>query len=414
MSQQRPLRIVVVTSLYPNSAQPRHGIFVEERLRGLVETGLVEARVIAPVPWFFSTHPRFGRYAQMAAVPARETRHGIAVEHPRYVVVPKVGMTWVPTTMARAVAPRLQQLRAQGFDFELIDAHYAYPDGVAAAKLARRFKRPLTITARGADINQIAEMRTPRRQIQQAGHRAGGLIAVSEALADGWRRLGLPAERVRTLRNGVDLTRFAPRARPEARTRLGVAGRVWLCVGHLIERKGMHVAVAALARVPNVTLLLVGDGPEEGALRALARRLGVSDRVRFEGAIAHDDLPVYFSAADVLMHAAGSEGMPNVVLEALACGCAVIATPVGGIPEIMTGLPAGLLMASRDVASMRDCWQQLEAASVLDENGRASRRAYAEQFGWEPTTRGQIEIFSRLTGRVLEDDNAEVSAGEAS
>ncbi|HET7313029.1 glycosyltransferase, partial [Salinisphaera sp.] len=319
----RPVRIVVVTSLYPNSAQPRHGIFVEERLRGLVQTGRVEARVIAPVPWFFSKHPRFGRYAQMAAVPSREVRYGIPIEHPRYIVLPKIGMTWVPRAMARAVAPGLQRLRDQGFEFDLIDAHYFYPDGVAAARLAQRFKRPLTITARGADINQIAHMAIPRRQIRQAARRAGALIAVSEALAHGMRRLGLPDDRIQTLRNGVDLIRFAPRDRVTARAELGLSGRgregrVWLCVGHLIERKGMHVALDALAQADDVTLLLVGDGPQAGALRARAERLGVSGRVRFEGAVAHDDLPTYFSAADVLMHAAGSEGMPNVVLEALA------------------------------------------------------------------------------------------------
>ncbi|AWN14298.1 glycosyltransferase family 4 protein [Salinisphaera sp. LB1] len=394
----RRLRIAVVTSLYPNSAQPRHGIFVEERLRGLVDTGLVEARVIAPVPWFFSKHPRFGRYAQMASVPRRETRYGIAVEHPRYVVVPKIGMTWVPATMASAVAPCLKRLRVEGFDFDLIDAHYVYPDGVAAARLAARFDRPLTITARGADINQIAAMRTPRRQILQAARRAGGLIAVSQALADGMRQLGLPDDRIHTLRNGVDLSRFSPRDRDRARARLGFTGRVWLCVGHLIERKGMHVALAALSQMPDVMLVLVGDGPEEGALRAQAERLGLSARVRFEGAVAHDDLPDYFSAADVLMHAAGSEGMPNVVLEALACGCAVIATPVGGIPEIMTGPPAGCLMAARDAPAMLDCWRQLELSGVLDEQGRVARRSYAEQFGWAPTTEGQLAIFSRLTG----------------
>ncbi|WP_423823462.1 glycosyltransferase family 4 protein [Salinisphaera sp. SPP-AMP-43] len=392
------IQVAVVTSLYPNSCQPRHGIFVEERLRCLVATGAVEARVIAPVPWFFSRNPRFGRYAQMAAVPQREVRHGIVIEHPRYIVVPKIGMTWVPTTMARSVAPALKRLQSEGFDFNLIDAHYFYPDGVAAAKLAADFDRPLTITARGADINQIAQLPKPRAQIQRAGRQAGGLIGVSQALADGMDELGLPSERIHTLRNGVDLARFAPRDREAVRGELGLQGIVWLCVGHLIERKGMRFAIEALASEPEATLVVVGDGPEESALRQQAQRLGVADRVRFEGAIAHDELPAYFSAADVLMHAAGSEGMPNVVLEAMACGCAVVATPVGGIPEILGDLPAGLLMDQRDSASMVACWQRIKAEDGLAAVARQARRRYAEQFGWEPTTQGQLEIFSRLTG----------------
>ncbi|ROO33068.1 glycosyltransferase family 4 protein [Salinisphaera orenii] len=411
-AERRPTRVAVVTGLYPNSRQPRHGIFVEERLRQLAATGEVEARVVAPVPWFFSTHERFGRYARMAAVPKREVRHGILVEHPRYLVVPKVGMMLSPLTMARSVRATLKRWRREGFDFDLIDSHYFYPDGVAAAWLAGWFRRPFVVTARGADLNQIAGMRGPGHQIRRAARRASGLVTVSRSLAARLEALGIDRDRISVLRNGVDLTRFAPRDRDADRAALGVDGPVWLCVGHLIERKGVDVAIDALVHVPTVTLLIAGDGPLEDRLRDQASRLGVVDRVRFLGAIEHDDLPMYYSAADALVLAARSEGMPNVVLEAIACGTAVIATDVDGIPEVITGAPAGVLIEARTGAAVARAWAELDGEAIMPE-GRRRRRRYAEDFGWDTTTRGQLRMFRNILDHGAASKTSRATNGAA-
>lgn len=397
MSIDRPIRIAVLSSLYPNSQQPRHGVFVEQRLRALVSTGDVEARVVAPVPWFFSTQPRFGHYARLAAVPKRERRHGLTIDHPRYPVIPKIGMTLGPAAMARGARAALQALRADGFDFDLIDAHYFYPDGVAACRLATYFQRPFAVTSRGSDLNVIAELGVPRRQILAAAHKADALITVSQALARKLEQMGVDSARVTTLRNGVDTVRFAPRDREAARARIGfnAQGPVWLCVGHLLEGKGMHLAIEALPRAPGVTLVLVGDGPDRQKLVAQAQRLGVAERVHFAGTIDHGELPEYYSAADALIFPTYAEGMPNVVLESLACGCAVIATAVGGIPEIMRGPPAGLLLEDRTASAIIRAWQSLQTGG-LDVAARARRRRYAEQFSWDATVAGQLKIFRRL------------------
>lgn len=394
-TRSRPIRVAVVTSLYPNSQQPRHGVFVEERLRHLVETGAVEARVIAPVPWFFSTHDRFGRYAQMARVPAREVRYGIVVEHPRYLVVPRIGMMLTPYTMARAAAAALARLRKDGFNFDLIDAHYVYPDGVAAASLGRRFDRPVLMTARGSDITLIAPMKGPQRQIRWALERSEGVITVSRSLATKITELGLAPRRLLTLRNGVDLNRFKPLDRKSIRDELGVEGALWLCVGHLVEIKGVHIAIEALAGVKGVELMVIGDGPEANALSELAADLDVVDRVHFVGPKNHEELARYYNAADALILASRREGMPNVMLEALACGTAVLGNAVDGIPEVVTGPPAGRLLEARDARSVIAAWQSL-ADKELNDEGRAARRAYAEQFSWQATTDGQIALFDDI------------------
>lgn len=398
MTDSKPkttMRIVVVTGLYPNCQYPRHGIFVEQRLRHLVASGRVEARVVAPVPWFWSTHPRYGRYARMAAVPEVEYRHSIEIRHPRYLVIPKIGMSLGPASMARAVRPVLESLRGEGFDFDLIDAHYFYPDGVAAARLAHDFHRPVVITARGADLNSIPEKWIPRRQIRQAARTADGLITVSRSLANRLATLGIDGDRVETLRNGVDLTQFGPGEPDGIREQLGLSNRVWLCVGHMIERKGMHLVLDALAQTPGVSLILAGDGPDEAALRSQAHRLGVAERVHFVGAIAHHELPRYYNAADALVLPSRSEGMPNVVLEALACGTAVIATAVDGIPEIITAPIAGRLMCDRSAKAVVDAWNALDEPD-LSQPRREERRRFAEDFGWEATAHGQLALFGHI------------------
>src|ERR1043165_6768589 len=151
----RALRIVTFSSLFPNPAQPGLGLFVAERLRHLLSSGAVAARIVAPVPWVPSSNARFGKYAEFAKVPAQSTSEGLRVMHPKHLIVPGPGWYLTPWWMAMSAAAALRKLRADGFDFELIDAHYYYPDGVAAALLGQWFKRPVIITARGTDVNVI-------------------------------------------------------------------------------------------------------------------------------------------------------------------------------------------------------------------------------------------------------------------
>ena len=152
MSLQAPIRTLLFSTLYPSSVRPGHGIFMETRLRELLGIGKVQTKVVAPVPWFFSKHLRFDGYAQLAQTPAMEIHNDVDVRHPRYLLPPKVGMTVAPFALALGAIPTVRRLMKEGFDFEVIDAHYYYPDGVAAAMLARHFRKPFTVTARGSDI----------------------------------------------------------------------------------------------------------------------------------------------------------------------------------------------------------------------------------------------------------------------
>jgi glycosyltransferase involved in cell wall biosynthesis len=388
-----PLRVLVFSSLYPNAAMPSFGIFVENRLRHLVATGQVDARVMAPVPWFPSRHPRFGAYARWASVPAEEARHGISIRHPRYPLPPKIGMLAHPFLMAAGALATLRRLK---FDFDVIDAHYFYPDGVAAVLLGAWFDRPVVITARGTDLNVYPRQSARvRRLMVWAARRASASIAVSNTLAGLLVGIGAPEERVSVLRNGVDLDLFRPPDHSSARQSRGLRSPVILSVGNLIPLKGHDLVIEALRQLPEHRLVIVGEGPERASLEQLADRLSVSSRVTFLGSLAHDRLPAVYGVADVLVLASEREGWPNVLLEALACGTPVVATNVGGIPEIVSSHDAGRILSERSPAAIAAAVTALGA----DPPSRAAVRRHAEGFSWDATTQGQLRVFRSALGR---------------
>ena len=386
------MKILTFSTLYPNAQRPGHGIFVETRVRHLLASGQVESRVVAPVPWFPLHHRRFGDYASYARVPRSELRSDIRVEHPRYPVLPKVGMTVAPALLAAGARARIARLLDEGFDFDLIDAHYFYPDGVAAAMLGKYFNKPVVITARGSDITLFPNFRLPRKMIRWAAGRAAGIITVCNALRDEVVALGIDPAKVLSLRNGVDLQLFQPVEREAVRARLGLKRFTLLAVGHLVPVKAQELAVAAMTQLPDVQLLIAGNGPNRGMLEQLARELGVSERVSLLGAVPQAQLRDYYGAADALVLPSEREGWANVLLEAMACGTPVIASRVWGTPEVVAAPEAGLLMAERSAAGLADAVRGLRAAYP----DRAATRRYAERFSWDDTTAGQLKLFTEV------------------
>ena len=385
------MKILTFSTLYPHAARPSHGIFVETRLRHLLASGKVESKVVAPVPWFPLRDPRYGEYAVHAAAPHEEHRHGIQILHPRYPTLPKIGMTLAPFFLARAVRPVIERI-LRGYAFDLIDAHYFYPDGVAAILLGTHFDKPVVITARGSDVNLIPRYRLPRAMIRWAARRAAGMITVAHALKDKLVELGAPAGRIEVLRNGVDLHLFRPVDREGWRRRLGFRRTTLLSVGNLLPVKGHDLSIRALQHLPEIDLVIIGNGPERAALGALARESGVSDRVTFAGTMAQEDLRHCYGAADALVLASSREGWANVLLESMACGTPVIASNVGGTPEVVAGPQAGVLMAERTPAALAQAVEHLIARYP----DRAATRRYAEGFSWAATTEGQLALFGRI------------------
>jgi teichuronic acid biosynthesis glycosyltransferase TuaC len=389
---RRELNILTFSTLYPNAAQPSHGVFVENRMRHLVASGVVRTEIVAPVPVFPVARRFLPAYAEAEKAPLRETRHGLTVHHPRYPLVPKVSMLAAPLSLYHAARRSIEAVQRAGYDFDLIDAHYFYPDGIAAAMLGRHFRKPITITARGTDVNLIPEFRWPRRMILWAAREAAGLITVCAALKDELVKLGVDPAKVRVLRNGVDLQAFRPVDREAARQRLNLTAPTLLSVGHLIPRKGHDLVIEALAMLPGYELLVAGQGPEEQRLKAIAQKAGVEGRVRFLGRVAHDDLREVYNAADLLILASSREGWANVLLEAMACGTRVAASDVWGTPEVVADPAAGALFKDRTPQAIAATVKAVMAQPIE----RAATRSYAEGFSWDRTTQGQIDLFRSI------------------
>ena len=391
-SGKRPLRLLTFTTLFPNHEQPNHGVFVENRLRHLVSSGEAESVVVAPVPYFPAAMPSFNAWGKYARIERREERHGISIHHPRFLTVPRVGMTVSPALLAAGTVGFVRQLLASGVDFDAIDAHYFYPDGIAALWIGKQIGRPVVITARGTDVNLIPRYRLPRQMIQRAIAKADGLITVSTALKGALVELGAAPERVDVLRNGVDLDLFRPTNRAETRKALGLYRPTLLSVGHLIERKGHHRVIEALRDLPEFELLIVGEGPLRDRLNTMIQLMGVKHRARILGSLPHAGLPEIYAAADALVLASNREGWANVLLESMACGTPVVASNIWGNPEVVNAPESGVLMKENTpsgiVEAVRNLFQNLPP--------RAAVRQYAEGFGWEETTKGQLAVFGRV------------------
>lgn len=383
------MRILVYSTLYPNAEQPQHGIFIEKRVLELRQRTGWAFEVVAPVPWFPLSAPRWGLYGQYARVPALEMRHGILVHHPRYLVVPRLSWRVAPALLLPPSLRCLRAIRAGGFAFDLIDAHFLFPDGVAAVAAGHALGVPVVVTARGSDVNDSLDHAAPRWQVRRAMHGAAATLAVADGLAARLVSLAADGRAVTVVPNGIDHEVFRPLPRAAARAALGVSGPMVLTVGNLRPLKGQHLLIEALSALPEVTLVVVGSGAEREALEALARRVGVADRTRFLGAVGNADLPPLYAAADAFALASSSEGCPNVIIEAMACGTPVVATAVGAIPDMLPAEGRVYLVTERTAPALAERIAAILAAAPP----REMYAARARTFDWGGTCAILAEVM---------------------
>jgi glycosyltransferase involved in cell wall biosynthesis len=350
------MNILVFTTLWPNSEEPNFGVFIKHRAVALSRLEDVTMRVVAPVPYF----PRALAGALLpqawqvkARIKAHESTEGLPVEHPRYLVTPKLGMRYYGRWLAQGAAAVVRRLHEQQ-PFDLIDAHYIYPDCYAALQLGRALNVPVVMTARGSDINSFTRLKHIRPLIEQTLSAASGIIAVSSGIRREMIALGLPPERIAVIRNGIDRRIFYPRERAAARRALGLDDkrRIIITVGRLEPVKRISDLIGAMARLAQrpdddgARLYIIGDGTQRAALEAQISSTGLQERVFLIGARLQSELPEWYAAADLFCFASQSEGCPNVLLEALACGLPVVAADAPGIDELITSAACGLLVPS--------------------------------------------------------------------
>ncbi len=340
----RRLRVLVSSGIFPNRVLVNRGIYNLKAATALAAT--CDVRVVAPVPYL----PGFVRargYEWYNQVPRRDRVASFDVEYPRYFVTPKVGRGlhgWLLYASVRRYYRRV----LREFRPDVILGYFAYPYGFANVMLGRDAGIPVFTFCRGSDIHSIAQHPSQARAIARALNASAKVFAVSEALKRDIVNLGVDASHVVVIPNGIEVERFPLRSRAAAREITGLAreGRYVVCVSRLSHEKGVDVLLDAAARMTtrDARIVIVGDGPDESALRAQAQRLGIADRIIFAGARPHDDVPAWISSADVAVLSSRKEGYPNALVEYLACGRPAVATRVGGVPEILTSEVLGTMV----------------------------------------------------------------------
>lgn len=387
------LHVLMLSTLFPDMSRPNFGVFVERQARELADRDEIDVTVVAPVglpPWPLS---RAGRYAPLHALPRQERWKNLTVHRPRFPIIPGLSGAMNVAAMTRAILPLVRKLHEQRA-FDVIDASFFYPDGPVARRLSRALGIPYSVKARGADIHYWGRRRGTKAAVRVAGKDAAGLLAVSQAMRQSMVAMGMDADNITVHYTGVDLDHFGIVDREEAKAALGVSGKIVLCVGALIPRKGQDLLIRALPSLPDVTLLLAGQGQYRRTLEKLAEELKVDRRVGFLGSIPHHKLPRVFAAADVMALPSSSEGLANAWVEALACGTPIVITDVGGARELVDRPEAG-----RIVAREPEAIAEAISAVLANPPDREAVRQAALRFTWTANADTLVAHLTRVAGR---------------
>lgn len=391
--------VLVLSTLYPNPVNPRFGTFVARSLEALAKRGDWRVTLINPI----GLPPLvLGRYRPLADLPEVSEEGGIIIHRPRFTLIPRIGARRNAGAIARAALPLVRRIHAVT-PIDVLDAQFFFPDGPAAAQIARDTGLPLSIKARGSDITFWGHQDFARRQMLEAAQTATGLLAVSRDLAAQMAMMGMDEGKITLHYTGLDRDRFRPfdhtQLRRQLSEELGFAmpdnAPLLACVGALIERKGQGIAIAALRDIPGARLVLVGKGDDEARLRAQAASDGVSDRVFFAGSLDHDLMPLILSAADVMVLPTANEGLANAWVEALACGTPVVTCDVGGARELIASDTAGRLVDRTPEAVAAGVNAVLNAPPPCE-----AVAALTEDFSWDANAAALAAHYEKLVSEA--------------
>ena len=343
-------RVLAISFLFPTSAASNRGIFVLNRLRAIGKE--CDVRVINPIPWF--PFQRFFKvYQGFNSVPAVEVIDNIKIYHPRFFSIPFTAKFVTAISYSISVYRLTRKLR-QEFDFDLVDLHWTFPDLPAGRLIARRFQRKQLVTVRGMAALHLKERGSRSYLVRKLLPKSDAIITLSQRLKDHCLAMGASAQKTTVIRNGVDSETFSYLPQSDCRRELDLPEQqtIILGIGFMSQNKGFDRLIKALKKLnrPDVHLYLIGPGgaitvggDRSHELLHLARSLDVEDQVHFVGEVPNSTLSKWYNAADLFCLSSRSEGSPNVLAEALSCGCPSVATDVGAVPDMMTSEAVGII-----------------------------------------------------------------------
>lgn len=402
------IKILLFSNLFPNPAQPLRGNFVESLCKEMGK--MAEITVISPLPWFPNTaliktlgnkinlltmlsHDRL----QYSEIPYFVQWNGFDVYYPRYPFIPVLSRPFHPTLVTLAVFGLVKKLVAEK-DINIINAHWIYPDGISAVWSGKQINIPVVVTAHGCDLNHYSHYKLRRPQILWALKNSNKITTVSNALYERTtKELGINKNKVVMIPNGVDTDRFHLRNRKEAKKQLGLNQnkKYLLFVGQFHEVKGLEYLIEAIAILKkrgslSFETILIGDGPQGYTIKQWLQEKGLTNDVLVLGQRPNNEISAWMNACDFFCLPSKREGMPCVILEALSCGLPVIASRVGGIPELVSE-DNGILVEPQNPHALADA---IETAFKRKWD-KPNISKQMEKFSWSRAAESYIEIFEQ-------------------
>ena len=392
--------IIVLTTLYPSKDNPNVGIFIRERMLRVAK--YIPLIVVAPYPWSpFDKIIRIFKpnYRSNMNYKILEKQDNIYIYRPRFFSIPYLLKCFDGILMAYGCLKILRHIQKR-VNISLVDSHFAYPEGFAATMLARWFKVPVTITIRGTEVT-LSKYFFRKQLIIKALNSADRVFSVSESLKRHACSLGVPSQKIQVIRNGVDIAKFCPIGKNEARNYLKIPqnSKVLITVGSLVPRKGQHRIISILPELikyyPNLIYLIVGGNSPEGDsstyLKKQVSKLKLDEHVYFVGSVHHHQLNRYLSASDLFVLASSNEGLANVLLEAMAVGLPIIATNVGGAQEIIND-DVGIVVPFNNSEALLEALRK-----ALDQKWEKKKiRKYAMKNAWDQKIPVLIQELKQL------------------
>jgi teichuronic acid biosynthesis glycosyltransferase TuaC len=396
------IKVLALSYLFPNRNKPDHGIFVLNRLKALSQ--YVDIKVINPIPWFPGQN-LFDRYKHRSNIPLQDTIGGLDVYHPRFFSVPKFLKSGEGDQYLKAIKPVVDEIR-RDFEFDLVDMHWTFPDQPAGIAIGNEFNKKTIVTLRGMEAFHEQDNDQRYKIVAKGLKDVDAIVALSQELKEKGDELSGDPNKSVVIRNGVDTEQFyfIPKAESRDHIVMDQAEINILSVGSLIHRKGFDLIVKCIAKLKkeekykNIRLYIIGSQGPEGdyrkELNLLIEQLDVKENIIFVGQVANSELKYWYSAVNIFCLASRGEGSPNVLSEALACGCPSITTDVGSAKEMINTKPdLGLCVKPDCESELLSALDKLLAVNL----DRIGNFEFYSQFNWDWCAEKVFIEYKKLT-----------------